>query len=243
MATSLLNTRVREQLSDTFETQRLRIQGYDQRVLEEVRERDAYADAEIATATPLPDQEAIERLRFLLREHSKGTPPTETDTGWPSRLRAVRALRNYEASLRASAIPELMDLLTKEQGYLPLEIRDLLIDLRCDVLPATQQLIDMVEQGDPSRAELALSVLAHLSMDCPEQFHSDKEITGVIIVLLQDPTSIGIRESLIRSLTIFDKKGEFSDTTLQDIIKDPKSSEELRNGARGARVQMGLPTD
>lgn len=233
----------RQYVNRYFEIQRSRISGYENEVLENVHKREREASERISQATSFRAPEAIERLRILLRECSSGNPPTENDAGWPVRLRAVRALRNYDASLQASAIPELMDLLTREQGYLCLEIREMLIELRCDALPATQALIELVIAGDPSRVELALSILVQLSIHCPEQFHRDKEAATAVLERLQELNSSSMREALIHSLTTFDSKGAVSNTALQAMIRDPKNSEELKELARGARVQMGLLDD
>lgn len=64
----------------------------------------------------------------------------------------------------ANALPELLDLFQREIGSTILEVRDMMLAIGCDALPASCDLIELIRTGDFYRVELATSVLVGLSV-------------------------------------------------------------------------------
>lgn len=215
--------------------------GYDKVVLDIVKRRSDAADSEVARATSLPPLEAVDQLRLLLRKHSQANPPSEDDGEWVFRIRILRALAKYDSSLQAHALPELLDLLKRESGQTILEVREMMLALGCDDLPASSDLVELIRTGDFYRVELATSVLTRLSVDCKDHFLHNKETTRAILERVRNPMiTTHAPSALLSKLSVFDREGKISRGMLKELLEDPKISLEMKESIRALKVQIGL---
>lgn len=210
-------------------------------LLRGVRVRAETADAMISEALALPPVESVDRLRHLLRYHAADAPRFEGDEGWAVRIRALRAIGASPPDLRPNAIPELVDVMTRDCGTAAQESRMILLGMECRAIPATPLLLGLLETGDDFRAELAVSVLSRLAIDCGDGFTARDSAVRTMIQRVRDPNaSIFLRCRLLDELHGFDRTGAECGEWLRDLALDMSAPEAVRDHARGAIVQMGL---
>ncbi|MEY4565088.1 MAG: hypothetical protein RLY14_58 [Planctomycetota bacterium] len=237
---AFLSNRFRNGISEFCWYHYVQLVGYDKAVLDIVKRRSDTADSEIAKATSRPPLEAVDQLRLLLRKHSQANPLSEDDGEWVFRIRTLRALGKYDSSLQAHALPELLYLLKHERGQTILEVRDMVLALECDALPASSDLVELIRTGDFYRVELATSVLTRLSVDCKDQFLHNEETTRAILERVRNPMiTTNTPGVLLSKLSVFDGAGKICGETLEKMLEDPKTSAELKESIRALKVQIG----
>lgn len=236
-----LSGRFRDGASEFFWYRYIQLVGYDKVVLDIAKRRSDAADSEVAKATSLPPLEAVDQLRLLLRKHSQANSPSEDGGEWVFRIRTLRALAKYDSSLQAHAIPEFLDLLKRERGQTILDVRDMMLALGCDALPASSDLVELIRTGDFYQVELAISVLARLSAGCKGQFLHNEGTTRAILERVRNPMMTTHAPGvLISNLWVFDRDGKISRETLEELLEDPKTSAEMKESIRALKVQIGL---
>ncbi|RLS28604.1 MAG: hypothetical protein DWH79_13200 [Planctomycetota bacterium] len=210
-------------------------------ILHGVRMRAEAADALITATLSLPPMESIDRLRHLLRYHVTDDPPFEGDDGWAVRIRALRAIGASPLDVQPTAIPELLEVMARDCGTAALESREILLGMECLATPATPLLLGILDAGDDYRAELAVSVLSHLAVECGDGFTGRDSAVQKMIRLVENPNrSTSFRCRLLTELWIFDRTGARSGDLLRDLADSTSVPEDVRDHARAAIVQMGL---